>query len=79
MASSHELVLSSLLRIHRQVGFGKASSMGQNMVSGYLDIWISGYLELGGAQLGNRFFSFVRAHARSGSEVGIGKNGCPAP
>ena len=32
---------------------------------------------LGGAQPGNRFVSFVRAHARSGSEVGIGKNGCP--
>ena len=35
---------------------------------------------LGGAQPGNRFVSFVRAYARSGSEVGIGKNGlAPVP
>ena len=34
---------------------------------------------LGGAQPGNRFVSFVRAYARSGSEVGIGENGCNVP
>ena len=36
---------------------------------------------LGSAQPGNRFVSFVRAYARSGSEVGIGENlaGHPFP
>ena len=32
------------------------------------------YRRLGGAQPGNRFVSFVRVYARSGSEVGIGEN-----
>ena len=30
--------------------------------------------KVGGAQPGNRFVSFVRVYARSGSEVGLGKN-----
>ena len=36
--------------------------------------------EVGGsATPGNRFVSFVRAYTRSGSEVGIGENGCRTP
>ena len=37
----------------------------------YIYIYISS--EIGGAQPGNRFVSFVRAYARSGSEVGMEK------
>ena len=39
------------------------------------------YMSIGGwgEQPGNRFVSFVGAYARSGSEVGIGQNGCRHP